>query len=1053
LAHSVKFDRYLVPATGAATTCIATISAALAIALAYLLGAKLGLSLLAKPSGVAVFWPASGLAAGILIAAGRRAGMAAVLGVVLGTVAANLLSDRSLATSILKGFCNAGEAILMAWLLERWFGRPFTFGDFRRVVGFFAAAALATATSAVGGAVIMTELHTAAPFWDVWRTWFLSDAVGIVVVAPLLIELSQLRGELRAPGEVMEAAGALAVLGFASTYVAVAPTGSWLTFSPVCIVLPLLVWLAARVHRIFAIAGALLVSLPVICATTLGIGHFGDGSVPTMERVQGAQATVTMVTVFALVLSALFAERRRSETELKRSEAELKGSNNRLQLALDCAELGTWSLHLNTGSFENDVRDRRIHGHGQEGQPKTLTEMRSQVHPDDLSRLDAAFGELGHAGGRSCRTEYRLAPHTDEERAGRERWVAMEGTVVRRANGRPEQLLGITRDITERKHAEDALHQREFELGEAQRLAHIGSWYWDAAADVLLASDEMLRIFGSDPAKRCMLTFREQRGRWYPVDDWNRLKAAVRNTMQTGDSYELELRAFRDETPIWVTARGAVARNAEGQIIGLRGTIQDVTERKLAELGLAERNTQLELASRTARVGSYSVDYINGIVKLSPGCASVLGLPQATVEISRAAARKLVHPEDLADLLDAPRNQAFLKKDREFVVQFRIIRADDGEVRWVEARSLMFYDQAGQPVRLIAVIIDFTERKLAESALAERNLQLAMAGKVGRVGSYAYDVKAEKLQVSEGYAALHGLPEGTTETTLGTWRARVHPEDLDRVEGAHNQAVADKRREYSVEYRIVRLDGEVRWTERRCLISYDGDECAQRVVGVSIDITERKQAEKQRNALNAELDHRVKNVLATVCAIIFQTQNANATIEDFVASVDRRIKSLASTHELLSHARWRGVSLQEIIRREFAPYSTDKSDIGGSRMILKPEAAQATAMVFHELATNAAKYGALSNHTGWVSVRWFLLPNGIAQQRLAIEWQEIGGPSVSPPGASGYGTSIIRDLIPYEFGGTVDLVFAPQGVRCRVELPADWLSDTAADPVSGSFWA
>ena len=1053
MAHSVKFDRYLLPATDAAGTGIATLGAAAGIAGVYFLAAQLGLSLLAKPSDVAVFWPASGLAAGILIAAGRRAGMAAVLGVVLGTVAANLLSDRSLATSILKGFCNAGEAILMAWLLERWFGRPFTFGDFRRVVGFFAAAALATATSAVGGAVIMTELHTAAPFWDVWRTWFLSDAVGIVVVAPLLIELGQLRRELPAPGEVMEAAAVLAVLGFASTYVAVAPTGSWLTFSPVCIVLPLLVWLAARVHRIFAIAGALLVSLPVICATTLGIGHFGDGSVPTMERVQGAQATVTMVTVFALVLSALFAERRRSETELKRSEAELKGSNNRLQLALDCAELGTWSLHLNTGSFENDVRDRRIHGHGQEGQPKTLTEMRSQVHPDDLSRLDAAFGELGHAGGRSCRTEYRLAPHTDEERAGRERWVAMEGTVVRRANGRPEQLLGITRDITERKHAEDALHQREFELGEAQRLAHIGSWYWDAAADVLLASDEMLRIFGSDPAKRCMLTFREQRGRWYPVDDWNRLKAAVRNTMQTGDSYELELRAFRDETPILVTARGAVARNAKGQIIGLRGTIQDVTERKLAELGLAERNTQLELASRTARVGSYSVDYINGIVKLSPGCASVLGLPQATVEISRAAARKLVHPEDLADLLDAPRNQAFLKKDREFVVQFRIIRADDGEVRWVEARSLMFYDQAGQPVRLIAVIIDFTERKLAESALAERNLQLAMAGKVGRVGSYAYDVKAEKLQVSEGYAALHGLPEGTTETTLGTWRARVHPEDLDRVEGAHNQAVADKRREYSVEYRIVRLDGEVRWTERRCLISYDGDECAQRVVGVSIDITERKQAEKQRNALNAELDHRVKNVLATVCAIIFQTQNANATIEDFVASVDRRIKSLASTHELLSHARWRGVSLQEIIRREFAPYSTDKSDIGGSRMILKPEAAQATAMVFHELATNAAKYGALSNHTGWVSVRWFLLPNGIAQQRLAIEWQEIGGPSVSPPGAWGYGTSIIRDLIPYEFGGTVDLVFAPQGVRCRVELPADWLSDTAADPISGSFWA
>ena len=92
----------------------------------YFLAAQLGLALLAKPSGVAVFWPASGVAAGILVAAGRRAGVALVVGVVVGTVAANLMSDRNLLTSVLNGFCNAGEAVLMAWLLDRWFGRPFT---------------------------------------------------------------------------------------------------------------------------------------------------------------------------------------------------------------------------------------------------------------------------------------------------------------------------------------------------------------------------------------------------------------------------------------------------------------------------------------------------------------------------------------------------------------------------------------------------------------------------------------------------------------------------------------------------------------------------------------------------------------------------------------------------------------------------------------------------------------------------------------------------------------------------------------------------------------
>ena len=279
--------------------------------------------------------------------------------------------------------------------------------------------------------------------------------------------------------------------------------------------------------------------------------------------------------------------------------------------------------------------------------------------------------------------------------------------------------------------------------------------------------------------------------------------------------------------------------------------------------------------------------------------------------------------------------------------------------------------------------------------------------------------------------------------TLSEWRARVHPQDLGRVEGIHDQAVSEKRREYSVEYRIVRSAGDLRWVERRCSISYDADARPQRVVGVSIDITERKQAEKQRDTLNAELDHRVKNVLATVGAIIFQTPNANATIDDFVASVDRRIKSLASIHELLSHARWDGVSLQEIVRCEFAPYGADKYTMSGPSLTLKPEAAQAMAMVLHELVTNAAKYGALSNRTGRVSVRWFWLPPRIPHQWLALEWQEVDGPPVSTPRASGYGTSIIRQLLPYELGGIAELSFAAGDVHCRLQVPADWISGAA----------
>jgi two-component sensor histidine kinase len=267
----------------------------------------------------------------------------------------------------------------------------------------------------------------------------------------------------------------------------------------------------------------------------------------------------------------------------------------------------------------------------------------------------------------------------------------------------------------------------------------------------------------------------------------------------------------------------------------------------------------------------------------------------------------------------------------------------------------------------------------------------------------------------------------------------VHPDDLRLADGVRDQAFAERHKEDKAEYRIVLPTGEVRWIERRGSISYGEDGRPQREVGVNIDITERKRGEQYQRALNAELDHRVKNVLATVSAIIAQTRIASNSPEDFVAGLDRRIESLARTHELLSESKWRGIRLAEIIRRELAPYSARNTHIDGPNLTLKAGAAEAVAMVFHELTTNAAKYGALSSRTGRVSVRWRWLRNG-SPDRLLIEWQEIDGPPVRAPSRSGYGSSIIRDLIPFELGGAVELSFAPDGTRCRLEIPGEWVS-------------
>ena len=148
---------------------------------------------------------------------------------------------------------------------------------------------------------------------------------------------------------------------------------------------------------------------------------------------------------------------------------------------------------------------------------------------------------------------------------------------------------------------------------------------------------------------------------------------------------------------------------------------------------------------------------------------------------------------------------------------------------------------------------------------------------------------------------------------------------------------------------------------------------------------------------------------------------------------------MARTHELLSQNRWAGVSLRDIVRRALEPYKAGNVEFDGPRVMLTAEAAQAMAMVLHELTTNAAKHGALSHRGGRVQLRWWWLRNG-SSGRLAIKWQEMGGPAVPAPHRTGYGTSVIRELVPFELDGKVELDFAPDGVRCRIEIPKECLN-------------
>jgi two-component sensor histidine kinase len=204
------------------------------------------------------------------------------------------------------------------------------------------------------------------------------------------------------------------------------------------------------------------------------------------------------------------------------------------------------------------------------------------------------------------------------------------------------------------------------------------------------------------------------------------------------------------------------------------------------------------------------------------------------------------------------------------------------------------------------------------------------------------------------------------------------------------------------------------------------------------DITAHKKAEEHMRMLMAELDHRVKNVLARISMVAMSTRQRSRSTDEFIRILNGRIRAMAAAHSVLSQSSWYGAGVTDLVRQQLAPYTTDaNTTISGSDVMLTAAQSQALAIVLHELVTNAAKYGALSSPNGRVSVRWDRHSNVDAAASLTMEWREFGGPAIVAPIQSGYGTSLILELIPHELGGKVDLVFAAEGACCRIEIPLE----------------
>lgn len=320
--------------------------------------------------------------------------------------------------------------------------------------------------------------------------------------------------------------------------------------------------------------------------------------------------------------------------------------------------------------------------------------------------------------------------------------------------------------------------------------------------------------------------------------------------------------------------------------------------------------------------------------------------------------------------------------------------------------------------------------------LRESEERMRLASEAAEFGTYDYNITLDLFHYSANLKRMLGVARGA-DLGFDGFLKLVHAEDRDRVRDWMQALCAGRSDQHEQEFRAATVDGSLHWLLNRCGIRQSVDAEGRqdnRLMGTILDITERKQAEVRQRLLMAELDHRVKNVLANVSAVTRLSKSRARSVQDFVEALDGRIQAMAQALNLLQLGNWDGAdltSLVEALLRPFRSAGQGNIRIDGAPVRLGPKAAQSLALVVHELATNAVKHGALSAPGGAIVLSWRRMANG-GSGRIELVWRESGGPPVQEPEHHGFGMTVLRAAAA-EFGATLNCDFHEDGLVFKLD--------------------
>jgi PAS domain S-box-containing protein len=831
--------------------------------------------------------------------------------------------------------------------------------------------------------------------------------------------------------------------------------------------------------------------------------------------------------------------------------APLPAGEDEFRLIADSAPVAVWVTRLDRHrSFVNRAYVEFL---GVPYDEAVKFDWREIIHPDDVARILAE----SVAGEASLKTFELIGRYRRAD--GEWRWLHSTSQPRWDAEGRHVGFIGVAHDITEAKEAEIALREREAQLSAFISQSTAGFGQVDLEGRFTLVNDRFCEIAGWT---RGELLQRTMQSITHPDDLPGNVDMFDR-AVKDGTPYAHEKRYIRrDGNIVWVNNSVSVIRRPDGSTLGILAVTLDVTQRRESEENLRKGEETLRLAIEGAGMATWELDLRTMEGVWSPNRFELLGMaPTPGLRGTVQDWLDRVHPEDR----ESTRTTAERCFDEgvPYTIEYRIIRADNGEVRWLQSHgSRIDYDNA-RPSRFVGVSFDITERKRAEEEQRRSEESLRLAVESAGMATWELDLRTMEGEWSSNRFDLLGMRRTPDlRGTVEDWLERIVTADRETVRAALARCV-EQGVPYTIEYRIRRADtGEERWLQSHGTRIDDGSGGPRRFVGVSFDITERKRAEEELRESEArfrtifeqandylvtttldqiitsvnpavltalgyreeevvgrpvsdfmdaeqfaisraavaqkladggstrltlrvrardgreliwetnsqltsdehgrpsglhaigrdmteakraeahqkllidELNHRVKNTLAIVQAIVQQTFKSGGDPVAARRAFEGRLAALSEAHNLLTREQWTPVSMTKVIGDAVAPHGDGQGrfDLEGPDLTIPPKTAISVALAVHELATNAVKHGALSRPEGRVAIRWDRTGTP-SVPRLYLVWTESGGPPVKAPTRRGFGTRMIERGLAAELGGSVKIEFAPEGLVCVVDAP------------------